>query len=60
MRLSDRIGKTGIHQLSDKLFTKLEFMNPTGSIKDRPASYIINDAESRKVLKKGDTIIDAT
>lgn len=60
MRLSDRIGKTGIHQLSDKLFAKLEFMNPTGSIKDRPASYIINDAESRKVLKKGDTIIEAT
>ena len=60
MRLSDRVGKTGLLQLSEKLFVKLEFMNPTGSIKDRPATYIINDAEKRKLLKKGDTIIEAT
>jgi cysteine synthase A len=60
MRLSDNVGKTGIHQLSEKLFVKLEFMNPTGSIKDRPATFIINDAERRKLLKKGDTIIEAT
>jgi cysteine synthase len=61
MRLSDQhVGNTGIYQLSDKLFVKLEFMNPTGSIKDRPATFIINDAEKRKLLKKGDTIIEAT
>ena len=60
MRLSDRVGKTGLLQLSEKLFVKLEFMNPTGSIKDRPATYIINDAEKRKLLKKGDIIIEAT
>ena len=60
MRLSDRVGKTGLLQLTEKLFVKLEFMNPTGSIKDRPATYIINDAEKRKLLKKGDTIIEAT
>jgi cysteine synthase A len=47
-------------KISEKLYAKAELFNPTGSIKDRPASYIINDAERRKVLKPGDTICEAT
>lgn len=47
-------------QISERLYAKAELLNPTGSIKDRPASYIINDAEKRGILKKGDTIIEAT
>ena len=39
---------------------KAEFMNPSGSVKDRMATYIINDAEKRGVIKKGDTICEAT
>ena len=60
MRLSDKIGNTPLIQLSEKLYAKAELFNPTGSIKDRPASYIINDAEKQKILKPGDTIIEAT
>lgn len=60
MRLSNHIGNTPMIKISDKIYAKAEIFNPTGSIKDRPASYIINDAEKRGVLKKGDTIIEAT
>ena len=60
MRLSDNIGNTPMIKISDKVYAKAEIFNPTGSIKDRPASHIINDAESRGLLKKGDTIIEAT
>jgi cysteine synthase A len=60
MKLSRHIGDTPMIKLSDKLYAKAEVFNPTGSIKDRPASYIINDAEKRGVLKPGDTIIEAT
>jgi len=35
-------------------------MNPGGSVKDRMATYIMNDAEYRGLVKKGDTLIEAT
>jgi len=60
MKLSDKIGRTPLLKISEKLYAKVELLNPTGSIKDRPASYIINDAEERGLLKKGDTLIEAT
>ena len=44
----------------DQIFVKLELLNPTGSIKDRPALWIIEDAEKNGFLKKGDTIVEAT
>jgi cysteine synthase A len=59
-RISDFIGNTPMIKISEKLYVKAEFMNPTGSIKDRPASFIINDAEEKGIIKKGDTIIEAT
>lgn len=45
---------------SPKIFAKLEFMNPGGSVKDRIASYLVADAERRHLLKKGGTIIEPT
>ena len=39
---------------------KCEFMNPGGSVKDRMATYILNDAEDKRLIKKGDTLIEAT
>ena len=60
MRLSDHIGNTPLIKISEKLYAKAELFNPTGSIKDRPASYILNHAEKNDILKKGDTIIEAT
>ena len=43
-----------------KLFLKLESQNPGGSIKDRPAKYMIEDAEESGKLSKGGLIIEAT
>jgi cysteine synthase A len=42
------------------LFAKLEFLNPGGSIKDRAALGMILDAETRGLLHRGSTIIEAT
>ncbi|MBN2365686.1 MAG: cysteine synthase family protein [Calditrichaeota bacterium] len=40
------------------IYAKIEFLNPAGSIKDRMALYIIEDAERRGLLKPGGTIIE--
>ena len=45
---------------SNKIFAKLEGNNPAGSIKDRPAIKMIKDAENEGLIKKGDTLIEAT
>ena len=50
------VGKTPLIQLSDKLYGKLESVNPGGSIKDRPVKYILDSMD----LKSGDTIVEAT
>lgn len=46
--------------LKAKILAKLEYFNPAGSVKDRVAKEIIEDAESRGVLKPGGTIIEPT
>ncbi len=43
-----------------KIFVKLEYFNLTGSIKDRVAFYIINNAKKRGILKDGMPIVEAT
>ncbi|MBQ4039774.1 MAG: cysteine synthase A [Oscillospiraceae bacterium] len=64
---TELIGKTPMVELSNygkalnaKLLAKVEFFNPTGSAKDRPALEMINDAEERGLLKAGATIIEPT
>lgn len=42
------------------LFAKVEFFNPGGSIKDRIAMNIIDDAEEKGLLKPGGTVVEAT
>ena len=42
------------------IYTKLEYYNLSGSIKDRVAYYIIKNAKSREQLKEGQTIVEAT
>jgi cystathionine beta-synthase len=42
------------------IYVKLEFMNPSGSIKDRIVSHIIQDAEKNGLLKPGGTIVENT
>ncbi|MGV8922100.1 MAG: PLP-dependent cysteine synthase family protein [Thermomonas sp.] len=55
----DAIGDTPLLEI-DGIFTKLEFMNPSGSIKARIALYMIERAEQRGLLQPGDTIVEAT
>ncbi len=42
------------------LWAKLEYFNPTGSIKDRMALYMVEDAEKRGLLKPGGTIVEGS
>lgn len=43
-----------------RILVKLEFLNPSGSVKDRMAAYMVKMAEMKKVLRPGMTIIEAT
>ena len=63
------IGKTPLLELSHiekdlglkaKVLAKLEYFNPAGSVKDRVAKAMIDDAEARGVLKPGSVIIEPT
>ena len=58
--VSDFVGNTPFVQLTDKIYAKLESVNPGGSIKDRPVKWIIDNAEKNNLLKPNDTIIEAT
>lgn len=46
--------------LRSRLLLKLEYLNPTGSVKDRAALYMIDDAEEKGLLQPGGTIIEPT
>ena len=48
------------YELKGKIFAKIEYFNPAGSIKDRIAMQMILDAEADGKLKKGATIIEPT
>ncbi len=48
------------HGLRAKLLAKLEYFNPAGSVKDRIAKAMIDDAEAKGLLKPGSVIIEPT
>ena len=54
LKLAEKIG------IKANIFLKLEYLNPTGSIKDRAAKEIIEDAEEKGLLKAEATIIEPT
>ncbi len=64
--LAELIGNTPMLRLSDlcpdgvELFAKCEFLNPGGSIKDRPIREMLDAAEARGELQPGHTIIEAS
>ena len=47
-------------QLSAHILAKLEYFNPAGSVKDRIAKKMIDDAEAKGLLKEGSVIIEPT
>ncbi|HEV8077326.1 MAG TPA: cysteine synthase CysM [Marinobacter sp.] len=65
--IEDYVGKTPLVRLqrlpgdtSNVILAKLDGNNPAGSVKDRPAISMIQQAESRGEIKPGDTLIEAT
>lgn len=67
--VTELIGKTPLMELknyqkatgsSSTILAKLEFFNPAGSIKDRAAYEMIDDAEKKGLIKKGAVIIEPT
>lgn len=67
--ITDLIGKTPLveltnferkHQLKATLLAKLEYFNPAGSVKDRVAKAMIDDAEARGLLTPNSVIIEPT
>ena len=59
-KLIELIGKTPMLEVQPGLLLKLERFNPGGSVKDRTALSMIEDAEKRGVLQPGGTIIEPT
>jgi len=63
MDLRPQVGNTPMLPLTIGEYTvwgKAEFMNPGGSVKDRPVAHIIAESEKLGLLKPGDTICEAT
>src|SRR5438105_8329004 len=66
--VTEQIGKTPLLQIQRivklpdrvQLLAKAEWFNPGGSVKDRAALYIIDDALRRGLLGRGKTLIDST
>lgn len=65
--IEDYVGNTPLVRLqrlpgntSNTILVKLEGNNPAGSVKDRPATSMIQQAEQRGDIKPGDTLIEAT
>lgn len=62
--LLDAIGNTPLVRVNFKteaqVYAKLEYLNPGGSIKDRTALYMVEQAEKKGLLKPGGTIIEAS
>jgi len=67
--VTELIGRTPLVELTNynknnnlkgKIVGKVEFFNPAGSVKDRIAKAIVDDAEEKGLLKKGSVIIEAT
>lgn len=67
--MTELVGKTPLletlnfkarNNLNANLFAKLEYFNPAGSVKDRVARAMIEDAEAKGILVPGSTIIEPT
>ena len=67
--ITELVGNTPLVELTNyekklnlkaKIFAKLEYFNPSGSVKDRAALNMIKAAERDGILKKGDTIVENT
>ncbi|MBQ6029065.1 MAG: pyridoxal-phosphate dependent enzyme, partial [Treponema sp.] len=65
--MQELVGNTPLVKLASfwlpagiNLYAKLEFYNPSGSVKDRTARFMVEAAERDGLLKKGGTIVEGT
>lgn len=58
--LLEMVGIEKAYKLCAKIYAKLEYLNPAGSVKDRVARSMIDDAERRGLLVDGATVIEPT
>lgn len=58
--LLEIVNYENIHNLKARIIVKLEYLNPAGSIKDRIALAMVEDAEKKGILKPGATLIEPT
>lgn len=56
----DLVGNTPLVKIGENIFAKLEAVNPSGSIKDRMALYMLKKAEENNEIKQGYEIVEAT
>jgi len=59
MTILNNIGNTPLLKV-DGIYCKCEYLNPSGSVKDRIAKYFIEKAEKKGLLKKGYSIVEAS
>ncbi|MCQ2387000.1 MAG: cysteine synthase A [Clostridia bacterium] len=68
-KVDELIGKTPLLRannfeksegLKAKILLKLEYLNPAGSVKDRVALYMLNEAEKKGLIKQGGTVVEPT
>ena len=68
-KIDQMIGKTPLFEVANiekelslkaKVLVKIESFNPAGSVKDRTALFMLNDAEKKGLIKEGATIIEPT
>ena len=68
-KITDMVGATPLLELQEyraangckaRILAKLEYMNPAGSVKDRIAVRMIDEAEKAGILHRGDVIIEPT
>lgn len=54
------IGKTPMVKYNDNILLKLEFLNPSHSVKDRASFYMLNEAKKQGLIDKGTVVIEPT
>lgn len=60
MKEKNPVGATPLVKVKDQIFAKAEYLNPTGSIKDRIAVWIFDRAEEDGILHRGKKVVEAS